>query len=74
MIRTLTKGWYLCCYKYQRRNLNIYPNNYYRVGCLLFRGNSTTQFNHKKTNKQSKAGILIKTNEKSGNYFKQLMD
>ena len=26
MPRTLTKGWYLCCYKYWRRNRNVYPN------------------------------------------------
>ena len=23
---TMIKGWYLCCYKCQHRNLNVYPN------------------------------------------------
>ena len=28
-LRTLTKGWYLGCYKYWRRNHNVHPINYF---------------------------------------------
>ena len=28
MLRNLTKECYLCCYKYRRRNLNVYTNIY----------------------------------------------
>ena len=52
MLRTLTKGWYLCCYKYWPTNLNVYPNIYSRERNFLFKGNSTIQFHHSKTNKQ----------------------
>ena len=30
MLRTLSKGWYLCCYKYWPRNLKVYPSIYSR--------------------------------------------
>ena len=59
MLRTLTKGWYLRCYKYQHRNHNIYPNIYSREYSFLFRGNSTIKFSHKKT-EQTIRHILIK--------------
>ena len=60
MLRTLTKEWYLGCYKYQRRNPNVYSNIYSRESNFLFKGNSTIQFNRKKANKQSKVKILMK--------------
>ena len=49
MLRTLTKGWYLNCYKHRRKSLHVYPNIYSRESSFLFRGNSMIQFNHKKT-------------------------
>ena len=44
MLRTLTKGWYLPCYKYRRRDYNVYPN--ILVKAAFFLENSTNQFNH----------------------------
>ena len=64
MLCTLTKGWYLCCYKYWRRNLNVYPNIHYSESSFLFRGNSTIQLNKKRTGQDR---YLIETNEKSVN-------
>ena len=52
MLRLLTKGWYLCCYKYWTRNLNVHHNIYSRERSFIFKGNSKIQFNHNKTNKQ----------------------
>ena len=46
MLRNLTKGWYLCCHKHERRNLNAYPNIYSRESIFLFKGNSTIRFNY----------------------------
>ena len=51
MLRILTKGSCLCCYKYWPRNLNVYPNTYSHERIFLFTGNSTIQFHHNKTNK-----------------------
>ena len=51
MLRLLTKGWYLCCYKYWPRNLNVHHNIYSRERSFIFKSNSTIQFNHNKTNK-----------------------
>ena len=68
LLHTTTKGWYLCCYKYRCGNLYVYPNINSRESRFLFRGNSSIQFNHKKTptdKAQTKTSIL-KTNEKSG--------
>ena len=42
----LTKGWYLCCHKHGRKNLNAYPNIYFREK-YLFLENSTIWFNYK---------------------------
>ena len=52
MLRLLTKGWYLCCYKHWPRNLNVHHNIHSRERSFIFKGNSTIQFNHNKTNKQ----------------------
>ena len=52
MLHTLTKRWYLCCYTYWPRTLNVNPNIYSRERSFLFKGNSTIQCNHNKTNKQ----------------------
>ena len=49
MLRTLTKGWYLCCYK----NIEILDVEMYM---LIFIGDST--------NEQSKTVILMKLIEK----------
>ena len=51
--------WYLQCYKYRRRKLDVYPNIYSRDSSFIFSGNSTIHFNHKKK-KQSRTGTLIK--------------
>ena len=67
MLRTLTNGWYPCCYKYRHGNFNVYPNSYSLKGIYLIRGNSTNQLNHKKRAK--KARHFDKTNKKSDNYF-----
>lgn len=53
MLRTL-----LCYYKYWGRNLNEYPN-ISRENSFLFRGNSTIQFNRKKTNEQIKQDMYL---------------
>ena len=61
MLRTMINGWYLCCYKYQCRNLNVYPNIDSRESSFLYRGNSAIQFNHKKqTNKAAPHGLRAK--------------
>ena len=64
MLHNLTKGWYLCCHKHERRNLNAYPNIYSRESIFLFKGNSTIRFNYT-PNKQIKqffrTDILNKT-------------
>ena len=36
MLRTLTKGWYLRCYKYRHRNVDVYPNTYFLVKAAFF--------------------------------------
>ena len=70
MLLTLTKRWYLRCYKYRHRNLNLYLNIYPCESSFLFRGNSMIEFNDKKPpNKQSKT-YFDETNEKSENYCK----
>ena len=71
MLRTLSKGWHLCCYKYWPRNFNIYPNIYSGEGSLLFRGNSKIQFNHKKPNKQGKTITLMKLSFFGTNFDKR---
>ena len=48
MLRTLTKGWYLRCYKYWRRKLNVYPNIYSGESNFLCRGNSPVQFSQQR--------------------------
>ena len=70
MLCTMTKRWYLCCYKYWHRNLNVYPNVYSRKISFLLEKIQTIQFHHKKTNEHSKTGILMKLMKKSGNYCK----
>ena len=70
MLGTLTKGWYLRCYKDRRRNVNTYPNIYSRKSSFLFRGNSTIQFSHKETEQTKQDGSFDETNEKSGNFLK----
>ena len=60
MLLKLTRGWYLRCYKYRRRYVSIYLNMYSRESSFPFRVNSSIQFNHKKTNQQSKIVILMK--------------
>ena len=46
MLSTVTEGWYLYCYKYKRRDLNLYPSIYFRESSFLFRENSKIQLNH----------------------------
>ena len=60
MLRTLAKGWYLGRYKYWCKKFNIYPSINSREGSFCIRENLTIQFNHKKSNKQIKGGILMK--------------
>ena len=38
MIRPLTKGWNLRCYKDRRRDLNVYPNIYYLKAAFFTEG------------------------------------
>ena len=69
MLHTLTKGWYRCCYKYRCRNLNLYPNIYFRESSFLFRGNSTTHFNRKKNEQTKQDSNFDESNKKSGNDY-----
>ena len=68
MLPTFTKGWYLNCYKYQRRIFDVYPTICSRENSILFRGNSTIQFNLKKTDQTKQDRCFDQTNKKSGNY------
>ena len=63
MLRNLTKGWYLRCYKYQRRNLNVYSNIYSRESSFLLSGIRQSGFIMNQTNKRN---IVFRTR-----YFKQ---
>ena len=44
--------------------------DYYGETSFLFRGNSTIQFNHKKTEQTKQDRYFDETNEKSDNYCK----
>ena len=46
--------------KYRLRNINVCSQLLFLCKQLSLRGNSTIRFNHTKTNKQSKPGILMK--------------
>ena len=60
-----TKGWYLCCYKYWLKNLNVHSNIYSRESSLIFRGKSTVQFNKYKNEQTKQDRCLDETNKKS---------
>ena len=62
------------CYKYWRRNFNLSPNTDSRESSFLFRGCSAIQLNHKKTEQTKQDRYFNETNEKFGDYRKQLMD
>ena len=47
MLRNSTKGWHLYCHNHRRRNLNAYPNIYFRESFLLSKGISTIWFNYR---------------------------
>ena len=70
MLRTMIKGWHLCCYKCLHRNLNVYSNIYSRETSFLFRGNSNDPFSSLKSSKHSKTDSSMKLTKKSGNYCK----
>ena len=80
MLRNLTKGWYLRCYKYQRRNLNVYSNIYSRGSSFLLSGIRQSGFIMNQTNKRNivfrtryfkQDRYFVETNKKSvSNYYK----
>ena len=75
MLRILTEGWYLCCYKYRRKNLNICPNIYPTKVAFFLEGIQQSSLILKQTNKQTKQDSYFdKTIEKSSNYCKWIMD
>ena len=75
MLHTMIKGWYPYCYKCWHRNLSMYIQMFIllRIAFILERI-QMIQFHHKKMNKYSKTGILMKLTKKCGNYCKQLVD
>ena len=60
MLSTLTKGWYLCCYKYRLRNLNVIQILILVKAAFFLEGIQRSSLIIKKSNKQIKTGILMK--------------
>ena len=58
MLRTLTKGWYLCCYKYRRRNFNVTQIFILVKAAFFLERIQRSSLIIKKSNKQIKTGIL----------------
>ena len=54
------KGWYLCCYKYWRRNLNVYSIFILVKAAFFLEGGQRSSLINRKPNKQSKIDIWMK--------------
>ena len=65
MLRTLTEGLYLCCYKYRCRNFNVIQIFILVKAPFLSEGIQRSSLIIKKSDKQIKTGILMKLTKNS---------
>ena len=60
MLRTFTKGWYICCYEYWRRNLNAILIFILVKEAFFLERIQLSSLIIKKSNKQIKTSIFMK--------------
>ena len=65
MLCTLIKGWYLCCHKCRRRNLNVIQIFILVKAAFFLEGIQRSSLIIKKSDKQIKTGISMKLTKNS---------